>query len=158
MRTWLKRLGSVCLLAAGIAVCSDLLSYVAPSASLPAVAAGWTLSSPQDCAKPVPAQLRNQRGTDWRGTEWRGTAGARQVCRGEYLGLPQMTLTIYDMREWGASAFDAWQKWQTQPGKMSFYKGGYFGVVESPNADMNALNRFAVAIESVLPPGSEGRR
>jgi hypothetical protein len=69
-----------------------------------------------------------------------------------------MTLTIYDMPAWGESAFDAWQKWQTQPGKMSFYKGRYFGVVESPNADMNTLNRFTVSIESALPPGSEGRR
>ena len=148
MRTWFKRLGSLCLLAAGIAVCSDLLSYVVPSASLPATAAEWTLASPQDCAKPVPAQFRN----------WRGTTGARRVCRGEYQGSPPMTLTIYDMPQWGGSAFDAWQKWQTQSGKMSFYKGGYFGVVESPNADMNALNRFTVAVESALPPGSEGRR
>jgi hypothetical protein len=69
-----------------------------------------------------------------------------------------MTLTIYDMRAWGGSAFDAWQKWQTEPGKMSFYKGRYFGVVESPTADMNTLNRFTVAIESALPSGSEGRR
>jgi hypothetical protein len=145
MRTWFKRLGTLCLLAAAIAVCSDLLSYVAPSASLPATAAGWILASPQDCAKP---QFRNLR----------GTGGARRVCRGEYRGSPQMTLTIYDMPEWGASAFDAWQKWQTQPGKMSFYKGRYFGVVESSNADRNALNRFTVAIESALPPGSEGRR
>src|SRR5580700_7142300 len=138
MRTWLKRPGSVCLLAAGIAVCSDLLSYVAPSASLPVIAAGWTLAFPQDCEKPVPVEFRNLR----------GTAGARRVCRGEYRGSPQMTLTIYDMPAWGESAFDAWQKSQTQPGKMSFYKGRYFGVVESPNADRNTLNRFTVAIES----------
>ena len=148
MRAWLKRLGSIFLLSAGIAVCSALLSYVAPSASLPAIAAGWTLASHQDCAKPVPAQLRNLRGTE----------GARGVCSGEYRGSPQVTGTIYDMPAWGRSAFDAWQKWQTQPGKMSFYKGRYFGVVESPNADMNTLSRFTVAIEQTLPPGSEGRR
>jgi hypothetical protein len=148
MRSWFRRLGSVGLLAAGIAVSSDLLSYIAPSASLPATAAGWILSSPQDCAKPVPAQLRSLR----------GTAGARRVCHGEYGGSPQMTLTMYEMPQWGGSAFDAWQKWQAQPGKMSFYKGRYFGVVESPGADMDALNRFTVAVESALPPASEGRR
>jgi len=140
MRTLLKRLGSVCLLAAGIALCSDLLSYMRPGISLPATAAGWTLASAQDCVKPAAGEL----------TKWRGIAGARRVCRGEYHGWPAMTLTIYDMRAWGGSAFDAFQKWQTQPGKMSFYKGRYFGVVESPGADMNTLNRFAVAVESVL--------
>jgi hypothetical protein len=45
-----------------------------------------------------------------------------------------MTLTIYFMPNEFASAFDAAQKWQPQPGKMSFFKGRYFGVVEASAA------------------------
>lgn len=67
-----------------------------------------------------------------------------------------MRLTIYYMPGWaGAAAFDAFQKWQVQPGKIAFYKGHFFGVVESPKAELNTLNRFTVAVESTLPGGSE---
>jgi hypothetical protein len=38
---------------------------------------------------------------------------------------------------------------------MGFFKGSYFGVVESPEADRATLDRFVVAIEAGLPPGSE---
>jgi hypothetical protein len=137
MRTLLKRFSQISLAAAAIAVCSDLLSYVHPSVSLPTGAGGWSLAAAQDCAKPVPAQLQI----------WRGISGASRVCRGVYRGSPEMTLTIYDLPRWGAGAFDAWQKWQAQPGKMAFYKGRYFGVVESPGADMSTLDRFTTAIE-----------
>jgi hypothetical protein len=30
---------------------------------------------------------------------------------------------------------------------MAFYKGGYFGVVESEGADKSTLNRFTKAVE-----------
>jgi hypothetical protein len=65
-----------------------------------------------------------------------------------------MRLTLYDMPEWpGATAFDAMQKWNRQPGKMAFYKGRFFGVVESsPEADTETLSRFIVALEAALPP------
>jgi len=33
--------------------------------------------------------------------------------------------------------------------------GRYFGEVESPQADLNTLNRFAVAVVATLPPGTE---
>jgi hypothetical protein len=67
-----------------------------------------------------------------------------------------MRLTLFYMPGWpGATAFDALQKWQILPGKMAFYKGRYFGVVESPKADRNALNRFTIAVESTLPAGGE---
>ena len=55
-----------------------------------------------------------------------------------------------------ATAFDALQKWRVQPGKMAFYKGGYFGVVESAT-DKATLNRFVLAVEATLPGGDEGR-
>jgi hypothetical protein len=85
---------------------------------------------------------------------WRGTAGARQVCRAAYAASPGMTVTLYDMPEWSrATAFDAIQKWDRQPGKMAFYKGRYFGVVESsPEADAETLSRFIVALEAALLP------
>jgi hypothetical protein len=51
-----------------------------------------------------------------------------------------------------ASAFDAAQKWQPQPGKMSFFQGSYFGVVEAAGADPFTLERFVVALEATLPP------
>jgi len=137
MGTLWKRLGRLFLVVAAIAVCSDLLSYMGPSVSLPPAAAGWSLAAAQDCARPTPAQLQ----------AWRGISGARRVCRGVYRGSPEMILTIYDLPEWGAGAFDAWQKWQTQPGKMAFYKGRYFGVVESPDADIRTLDRFITAVE-----------
>ncbi len=70
-----------------------------------------------------------------------------------------MRLTLVEMPEQpGASAFDAWQKWRpAQPGKLGFYKGRVFGVVESPQADRATLDRFTVAVEKGLPAGSEGR-
>ncbi|MBZ5626601.1 MAG: hypothetical protein LAQ69_49160 [Acidobacteriia bacterium] len=63
------------------------------------------------------------------------------------------------MPRWsGATAFDAFQKWRpAQPGKMGFFKGRYFGVVESPQADRATLDGFTVAVEKALPGSSEGR-
>jgi hypothetical protein len=116
-----------------------------PALALPPDPAGWKIAAPQNCVKPVPAE--------WKA--WRGTAGARRACRAAYAGSLPMTLTIYDMPDEFASAFDAAQKWQPQPGKMAFFQGRYFGVVESPGADRFALERFLVAVEATLPAGSE---
>ena len=149
MRTWWKRLWHVVILGAAIAVSSEQRSCAAPSLALPSNAAEWNLAAPQNCVKPTPADLRI----------WRGTAGARRVCRAEYGNSLEMKLTIFDMPGWpGATAFDAFQKWQTQPRKMAFYKGRCFGVVESPTADRNPLDRFTIAVEASLPPGDEARR
>ncbi|MCU1236622.1 MAG: hypothetical protein JWP63_4589, partial [Candidatus Solibacter sp.] len=99
-------------------------SHSPDSDSAPESAAGWTLTSPPRCTTPVPPELQR----------WRGTNGARTVCLGDYTGAPPMTLPIYCMPNEFASAFDAAQKWQPQPGKMSFFKGRYFGVVEASAA------------------------
>jgi len=70
-----------------------------------------------------------------------------------------MTLTLYEMPGWaGATAFDAFQKWRRQPGKMAFYKGDSFGVVESSAADAQQIDRFTVAVMAALPRGSEYRQ
>jgi hypothetical protein len=146
MKTRLKRLAYLGVLGAVIAICSEQPSCATPIPALSPVAAEWKLASSPVCSRPVPAELRI----------WGGTTQARRACRAEYGGAPPMSLTIYYMPGWsGATAFDAFQRWQIQPGKMAFYKGHYFGVVESPQADRNALNRFTVAVESTLPGGAD---
>jgi hypothetical protein len=129
-----------------ISLCSEQRWFATSKVTLPQLAGDWKIEAPPTCARPVPANLR----------PWRGTAGALQVCSAKYSGSPEMTFTIYDMPESvGATAFDAFQKWQRLTGKMAFYKGRYFGVVESPRADLNTLNRFAAAVVATLPPGAE---
>lgn len=144
----MKRVWYVIIAAVAIGVFSGQRSCAEPVLALPPAADGWTLTAPQNCVKPVPASL----------LVWRGTAGARQACVAEYTGAPPMKLSIYDMPSEFASAFDAAQKWSPQPGKMSFFKGQYFGVVESPSADGHTLERFVLAMEAALPAGNEGHR
>ena len=144
----MKRFLYFAIAAAVIGIASEQHSCAAPNVTLPSTAAEWSLAAPQECAKHTPAGPQ----------VWRGTSGARQVCRATYSGSPEMALTLYDMPESpGATAFDALQKWRIQPGKMAFYKGGYFGVVESAAADRDTLNRFVTAVEAALPPGGERR-
>jgi hypothetical protein len=148
MKTRWKRLAYLCLFAAVVTICSEQPSCATPNFVLSANAAEWKLRSPQDCSNPTPAELQI----------WSGTTHASRVCRAEYEGSPPMKLTVYYMPGWsGATAFDAFQKWQRQPGKMAFYKGHYFGVVESPQGDRDALNRFTRSVESALPGGAEFR-
>jgi hypothetical protein len=144
-----KRVIQVAILAAVLAAGSEIWLLATPSVDLPRVADTWTLSGAADCRKYLTAEIR----------EWRGVSGARRVCRADYAGSPPMRLTLLDMPgSPGATAFDAWQKWRpAQPGKMGFYKGRFFGVVESRRADREALNLFTSAVEKSLPGGSEGR-
>ena len=86
---------------------------------------------------------------------WRGTAGAQSVCRGDYAGSPPLKLTLYYMPNQFAGAFDAAQQWQSRPGMMSLFRGSYFGVVESVNAEPLVLERLVLAVEAALPPGDE---
>ena len=142
----MKRLWHVAIAAAGIGIFANQRFRAEEAVlALPPAAGGWMFSAGQKCDQPVPAELQL----------WRGTAGARSVCRADYSGSPPMKLTIYYMPNQFAGAFDAAQKWQAQPGKMSFFKGQYFGVVESPNADAFTLERFVLAVEATLPRGDE---
>lgn len=76
------------------------------------------------------------------------------MCHAEYTGSPKVVLTIYEMPNHpGATAFGPFQEWQTgrrEPGIVAFHYHAYLGIVESPNADMNALNHFAAAVEATL--------
>jgi len=133
----------LCTAVVVLAACSS-----APIAvKLPETAAGETLETPNAPVQPVPLT--------W--TPWRGTSGALRAWRATYAGARDIRLTLLEMPA-PAKAFDAFQMWQTQAGMMAFYKGRFFGVAQSPNADMQTLNRFLLAIEAVLPPGDEFRR
>jgi len=146
MNTWLKRLAYVSLLGAALSFFSEEPACGTPGLALTPSAASWSLTAPQPCAKPTPADRRI----------WAGTAKARLICRAVYGGSPEMRLTLFEMPGGpGGTAFDAFQRWRRQPGKMAFYKGHYFGVVESSTADTNALDRFIGAVETTLPQGSE---
>ena len=132
-----------------IFLASELRSFTTPRLTLPQSAAGWKMEAVQECVKgALPAKFQL----------WRGTAGARQICRAEYGGSPEMTLTLYDMPGWsGATAFDALQKWQSRSDKMAFYKGDIFGVVEAPNAGPGKLHEFIAAVETSLPRGPDAQ-
>ena len=149
MKNWWRRYWHVCLVGGVIAVGAEQRSCAASTLTLPAAAGDWTLVAPQDCHKPVPADLH----------AWDGVAAARRVCYARYKGAPDVALTVFDMPGGpAATAFDAFQRWRTQPGKMGFFQGGIFGVAEAPETDKSALNRFIVALETTLPPGNEARR
>jgi hypothetical protein len=149
VRTWGKRILGISIVAGSIAVGSDLWLLATPSASPPAAAGGWKLSARADCSNSLPADPQF----------WPGTSHARRVCRAEYAGSPSMRLTLFEMPGWpGATAFDAFQKWRpSQPGKMAFFKGRYFGVMASPQANRATIDRFVAAVENSLPGGTEGR-
>jgi len=148
MRIW-KR--SLCVLVFGSAAGFALEQRSCEASALmpPAAAAEWKLASGMDCERPVPQRLQI----------WDGTRGAWRVCRATYDGGPvPVTLTLYEMPGTpGATAFDAWQRSRIEPGKMAFFKGGYFGVAQAPGADRTTLDHFVVAIEATLPRGGEGR-
>ena len=141
---WRKRIGHVFVLAMLLGIGSRLHSCATPLQALPSGAGEWSMRGTVHCAAPVAADL-----------VWRGTAGARRVCRATYTGPAEMALTVYDMPDLpGATPFDALQKWQSQPGRMAFFQGRYFGVAESPGADMQTLSRFLTAFTSALLPGT----
>lgn len=148
MRMW-KRCVYGLVFVSAIGVAAEQRSCAASALTPPAIAAEWKLSSAVDCEKPVPSKFQI----------WDGTRGARRVCRATYDGGPvPITLTLFEMSgRPGASPFDAWQRARVEPGKMSFYKGAFFGVAQAPEADKPTLDRFVVAIEAALPRGGEGR-
>jgi hypothetical protein len=140
----MKRVWHLFILMAAIAIGSLLWSRVTPALVLPSAVDAWSLARPQHCAKPATADFQI----------WPGTSGARQVCRAEYAGSPEMTLTVYDMPGGPrATAFGPFQDWLTgpkPPGKLVFHYRDYLGIVESPNADVITLDRFAAAVEATL--------
>jgi hypothetical protein len=149
--TWGKRALGIVLFTAALGVGSEIRSLATPYQDPPASVPGWSLAGPAECGKATPPDARS----------WRGVATARRVCRAEYDGQPPMRLTLFDLPGYpvGGGAFDAWQKWPpNQPGKIGFFTGRFFGVVESPAADHATLDRFALALGKALTGGELGGR
>ena len=146
MRTWLKRAGFVLAVAAALTI-SEQRSRAIPELALPESIAGWAIKAPQKCGPLAAAKVR----------VWRGTEAARRVCAAEYGGGPEFTVTVYSLPKF-KGAFDALQKWRSQPGKLAFFRGPYFCVVESAKADPQALDRFTLALQRAFGPGDQFRR
>jgi len=149
--TWGKRFLGIALFTAALAVGSEIRTLATPYRDPPAEVAGWKRMAPPECGKAAPPDARS----------WRGIGGARRICRAEYEGTPALRLTLFDLPGYpmGGGAFDAWQKWPpNQPGKLGFWSGRFFGVVESPGADRAALDRFAAALGKALTGGELGGR
>ena len=151
MTTWRKRALGVAIFTAAIGIGSQLSILATPYQDPPAQISGWKLAAPAECGRTIPADAR----------AWRGVATSRRTCRAEYAGPVAMRLTLFDMPGYpvGGGAFDTWQKWPPdQPGKMGFFTGRFFGVVESPQADRATLDRFAVSVGKALTGGELGGR
>ena len=151
MTTWGKRALGIALFTAALGVGPEIRMLATPYQDPPAGVPGWKLAAPAECGKAAPPDTQS----------WRGIAGARRVCRAQYTGDAEMRLTLFDMPGYplGGGAFDAWQKWPpNQPGKIGFYTGRFFGVVESPGAGRATLDRFAVSMGKALTGGELGGR
>lgn len=51
----------------------------------------------------------------------------------------------------GPAAFEQVQKWRAQPGKLAFYRGAWFVVLESEGMDAAQLSKIASSIEKTMP-------
>lgn len=51
----------------------------------------------------------------------------------------------------GTVAFSMVQSWRGEKGQVAFFRGRYFGVVESAGASHDTMNRFVAAFEKLLP-------
>jgi hypothetical protein len=138
MKRWVWR---IAIFTVAVCCASNFGLFSQELKGLPESAAEWRLDD-QQTRTPVPAE--------W--AQFRKNEYARKAWRGTYRGDPPMTVTVYDMQ---GSGFDALQQWRVTPGKLAFLKGGYFGIVESPEASAEAMTRFARGVEAALPPGSE---
>jgi len=114
---------------------------VAPKINLPSQIADWhIIPSSQSCVAPVPPNLNNSL----------DAPKARQACTAQYSGIPNISVTLYDMPD-SSTAFEAIQHWAQPPtGKGAFYKDKLFVIVESPSTDLPTLARFANALKSAL--------
>ncbi len=73
--------------------------------------------------------------------------GCKQARRLEYEGAGRVFAVAYQMTS-GAGAFEALQKWRSEPGAVPFYKNEYFVVVRgAPNS---TLMEFAGALERAM--------
>lgn len=113
----------------------------------PAVVGMWKLGSRADCADGLLPDL----------PKWRGVARASRTCRAQYEGSLRIDVTLFVMPGGpGGGSFDAFQKWPPrQPGKLAFYRGRFFGIVEADGAAPDELDRFTTSLALVLVPGND---
>jgi len=97
---------------------------------------GWTLSTAQEAVEGVPDEIRQR--------------GPRYALRAVYDGPGSLTASFYLMPAEG-SAFELVQKQRPEPGKLRFYKGPWFVVLESEGQETAALSSIAADIERRLP-------
>lgn len=106
MAIWWKRHWYVPVGIAVFAAATEQRSCAASTLAPPSVAAEWTLMQPADCHPPSEAERRL----------FEGVTAARRICRARYVGSPTINLTLYDLPGGpAANAFDAFQRWRTQP-------------------------------------------
>jgi len=108
---------------------------------LPAQVADWKMvANSLSCASAIPPNLNLSP----------DTAKARQVCTAQYVGNPNIAVTVYAMPD-SSAAFEAVQHWsQPQSGKGAFYQDNLFVIVESPSTDIPTLARFSNPLKSTL--------
>lgn len=99
-----------------------------PAFTFPADVAGWKLAAEPSAASAYP--------------------NAQQGWRATYTGDPALTISVYKMLP--GTAFDAAQRWRSEPGKRIFYSGDYFAIVETAG-DLNRATPFAIAFKKLMP-------
>jgi hypothetical protein len=62
----------------------------------------------------------------------------------------KFTLAAFQLAN-GPAAFEQVQKWRAQPGKLAFYHGAWFVVLESEGMDAGQLSKIASSIEKTMP-------
>ncbi len=72
--------------------------------------------------------------------------GLEQARRAIYDGPDALTVIVYQMNA-EMAAFELQQKWQPEDGRLTFYTGPRFVILESPTLDHPALAALGQAIE-----------
>jgi len=147
VNVWAKRL----LVVAAIAAAAEAAMYFrhanAAPFEPPAVVGTWKLDGRAYCVDGVPPDL----------PKLRGVARATRTCRAQYDGSPRIHVTLFVMPGGpGGGSFDAFQKWPPrQPGKLAFYRGRYFGIVEANGAAPDEIDSFTTSLALILVPGND---
>ncbi|MCP5116270.1 MAG: hypothetical protein GY953_36035 [bacterium] len=74
------------------------------------------------------------------------TLGLEQARRAVYDGPEALTVVVYEMGA-EAAAFELQQKWQPGPGRLTFYSGPRFVLLESPTLDHPSLAALGQSLE-----------
>lgn len=74
----------------------------------------------------------------------------RKSLMGSYEGSGKVLVAAFELAN-GPAAFEQVQKWRAQPGKIVFYRGPWFVVIESEGMDNAQLSRMAGQIEKTMP-------